>query len=79
MLIVQSGGGSPEHAIERKRGGLMTLMFPREEKELSFRRREIKKKVDFENKNFKHEVNLIFNTFYKKQVSALYREVIRPR
>jgi hypothetical protein len=39
-------------------------------------RREKKKELDrIKNKTYKHDVNYIYNTFYKDQITALYKQV----
>ena len=54
----------------------MAIQFTGREEEISDRRRENKKRSDLLQKGpFKHEVGLVYNTFYRDQVSSLYRVV----
>ena len=50
------------------------------ERELTARRRDNKKRVDLIKKStVQTEVKYIFNTFYRNQVSALYRQIAAIR
>ena len=54
----------------------MAIQFTGRKEEISDRRRENKKRSDLLQKGpFKHEVGLVYNTFYRDQVSSLYRVV----
>jgi len=51
-----------------------------QKKGINARRRENKKRSDLLNKrSAKHEVNLVFNKFYKDQVEALYKAVSKGK
>ena len=43
----------------------------------AIRRENKRHSVLLKRKFFRHEVNFVFNTFYKKQVEALYRQISR--
>jgi hypothetical protein len=63
---------------EEKGGTAMGRLFEKDKKGINAIRRENKKRADLmEKKSHKHEVNVIFNKFYKNQVATLYREVFR--
>ena len=54
----------------------MVIPFTERKVEINDRRRENKKRSDLLQKEpFKHEVSLVYNTFYREQVSSLYRAV----
>ena len=54
----------------------MAIQFTDRKEEISDRRRVNKKRSDLLQKGpFKHEVGLVYNTFYREQVSSLYRAV----
>jgi hypothetical protein len=49
-------------------------------KEINDKRRENKRRTDMlKNKAAKNELKVVFNTVYRDQVSALYREVTKPK
>ncbi|MBU0571911.1 MAG: hypothetical protein KJ995_04780 [Candidatus Omnitrophica bacterium] len=54
----------------------MTVSFTGRKEEINDRRRRSKRRGDLSRKKyFKHEVNFIYNTFYREQVSSLYNAV----
>ena len=57
----------------------MSGVFQKQDKEINSRRRANKKRRDIEKRTYQHEVNMVFNKFYKNQVASLYREVFRGR
>ena len=58
----------------------MQNVFKMKKKPVNVLRREKKKKIDqLKNKTFKHEVNYIFNTFYRNQITELYREITKRK
>ena len=60
----------------------MNIIFGAQEqkKGINAQRRENKKRTDVLNKNaHKQEVKAVFNTVYKDQVAALYREVTKKK
>ena len=48
-------------------------------KGINAQRRDNKKLADISNKISKNELKVVFNTFYREQVSKLYSEVMRSR
>lgn len=58
----------------------MGRLLVEEERSITAQRRENKKITDlYEKKSLRHEANVIFNTYYKDQVAALYREIFRVK
>jgi len=58
----------------------MVVLFRQKDNGIIARRREKKKRSDLlKNRSFRHEVNVVFNKVYKKQVEALYRAVGRGK
>jgi hypothetical protein len=58
----------------------MSALFKRKKTSIAEGRRRNKKSSDMAKKQtFKHNVNTVFNTFYKNQVTALYKEVCRDK
>ena len=58
----------------------MGRLFVEGERSIAAKRRENKIITDlYEKKSLRHEANVIFNTYYKDQVAALYREIFKVK
>ena len=58
----------------------MSVNFGNQKKAINDKRRENKKKTDkFKKGSLNHELNVVFNTFYRDQVAALYKQVTKGK
>ena len=58
----------------------MAIAFTGTKKSINARRRENKKHSDLLQKgSFRREVKIVFNTYYKEQAEALYRQICRAQ